>query len=281
MLNNQQQNEIPQKEMEQNSYQEPQKSIFEKLNEFISTCPLTIFTIILMNIIIMFLNFLCYSNQCFDCFIRTMIILFAWAPLGKKIENSVGSGRYICLTLLNSTIVFCIYNTIIYYRYYFSEILYNFAYFEMLLVALSNKDKHILILNKKISCKFIIIVLPILSLFIIYHHMYFIITYIYGWIYHKYLIEKLSFSDEKIKKLESSCILRRLIKCKRYVKLPEVNNLIDASIQINMNGINNNIEVQPQQVVINNNTNQNNNMTNNMSNNNEFITPGYLNINQV
>ena len=41
MLNNQQQNEIPQKEIEQNSYQEPQKSIFEKLNEFISTCPLT------------------------------------------------------------------------------------------------------------------------------------------------------------------------------------------------------------------------------------------------
>ena len=63
MLNNQQQNEIPQKEIEQNSYQEPQKSIFEKLNEFISTCPLTIFTIILMNIIIMFLNFLCYLTH--------------------------------------------------------------------------------------------------------------------------------------------------------------------------------------------------------------------------
>ena len=45
MLNNQQQNEIPQKEMEQNSYQEPQKSIYEKLNEFISTCPLTILSI--------------------------------------------------------------------------------------------------------------------------------------------------------------------------------------------------------------------------------------------
>ena len=44
-----------------------------------------------------------------------------------------------------------------------------------------------------------------------------------------------------------------------------------------MNGFNNNGQIQPQQVTIsNNNPNQNNNMTNN----NEFITPGFININQ-
>ena len=147
----------------------------------------------------------------------------------------------------------------------------------MLLVSLSNKDKHILFFNKKIPCKFIIYLLPIISVFIIYHHIYFILTYIYGWIYYKYLTERVNFTDEKIKKLESFCIFKLCMKSRRYVKLPEVNDLIDASIQINMNGFNNNVEVHPQQVVINNIPNQINNITNNT---NEFVTPGFININQ-
>jgi len=280
MLNNQQQIpqiQIPQKEIEQIPYQEPEKSKYEKLKEFISTCPFTISIILSINVIIIFFSLFCYGPW-FAFLIRNFIIFFAWAPLGKKIENSVGSGRYICLSLLNMNIVFLIYIFIFpVFRFYFSEIFYNFAYFEMLLVSLSNKDKHILFFNKKIPCKFIIYLLPIISVFIIYHHIYFILTYIYGWIYYKYLTERVNFTDEKIKKLESFCIFQLFVKSKRYVKLPEVNDLIDASIQINMNGFNNNVEVHPQQVVINNNPNQINNITNNT---NEFVTPGFININQ-
>lgn len=280
MLNNQQQIpqiQIPQKEIEQIPYQEPEKSKYEKLKEFISTCPFTISIILSINVIIIFFSLFCYGPW-FAFLIRNFIIFFAWAPLGKKIENSVGSGRYICLSLLNMNIVFLIYIFLFpVFRFYFSEIFYNFAYFEMLLVSLSNKDKHILFFNKKIPCKFIIYLLPIISVFIIYHHIYFILTYIYGWIYYKYLTERVNFTDEKIKKLESFCIFKLFVKSKRYVKLPEVNDLIDASIQINMNGFNNNVEVHPQQVVINNNPNQINNITNNT---NEFVTPGFININQ-
>ena len=279
MLNNQQQNpqiQIPLKEIEQITSQEPEKSNYEKIKEFMATCPFGVNILLSINEFILFCNLFFIGNGWIQLLLRIFITFFAWAPIGKKIENSIGSGRYICLSLFNSLIVLLLYSFML-PIFRFSEIIYNFAYFEMLLVALSNRDKHILVLNKKIPCKFIIYFLPILSCFIIYHHIYFIMTYIYGWIYHKYLNERLNISDEKIKKLESFCIFKLCMKSRRYVKLPEVNDLIDASIQINMNGFNNNGQIQPQQVTIsNNNPNQNNNMTNN----NEFITPGFININQ-
>ena len=279
MLNNQQQNpqiQIPLKEIEQITSQESEKSNYEKIKEFMATCPFGVNILLSINELILFCNLFFIGNGWIQLLLRIFITFFAWAPIGKKIENSVGSGRYICLSLFNSLIVLLLYSFML-PIFRFSEIFYNFAYFEMLLVALSNRDKHILVLNKKIPCKFIIYFLPILSCFIIYHHIYFIMTYIYGWIYHKYLNERLNISDEKIKKLESFCIFKLCMKSRRYVKLPEVNPLIDASIQINMNGFNNNVEVHPQQVVINNNPNQINNITNNT---NEFVTPGFININQ-
>ena len=104
MLNNQQQIpqiQIPQKEIEQIPSQEPEKSKYEQIKEFMASCPFTVHILVSINLLILFCNLFFIGNGWIQLLLRILITLFAWAPIGKKIENSVGSGRYICLSFFN------------------------------------------------------------------------------------------------------------------------------------------------------------------------------------
>ncbi len=234
--------------------QNEEESLITKLTNFKNSCPLIIKSIIIFNIINLFINLLFQIKGTFFLLIRTFFIFFFWAPLGKQIEITSGSGRYLLLFFINNIILLIPYFPIVNNLYFLSEINFNFTLFETLLVALSNKDKHIVVIKKKISFKFIIYVIPFISLILVYRIYGIIFTVAYSILYHKYLINKLYLNDEIIKKFENLFIIKLLMKNKSYIKIfDEYIPIIENNIQNNENIYDNNVvDIQNQQNVFEN-----------------------------
>ena len=253
-------NQIPINQNEEQSY-------MKQIKDFLNSTPLTVTVLIDLNIFFLFINLFISYTGLISVLLRSFFIFFFWSPLGKKVENSSGTGRYMLLLMINVLAFTIPYILIFNHFHVLSESIYNFALFETLLIALSNKDKHILVINKKIPCKFIIYGIPFISLFILHQTFGMVIAVIYALLYHKYFSNKIHFSDEYIiQSWENNCIFKLLMKNRRYVKLndqfiPIINN------NANVNPINYafNNPIQSQSINIQNNNYQyyNNNFNNN------------------
>jgi len=235
-----------------------EESIITKLTNFKNSCPLIIKSIIIFNIINLFINLLFHIKGFFFLIIRTFFIIFFWSPLGKQIEITSGSGRYLLLFFINNFIIFIPYIPLFNNFYFLSEINYNFALFETILVALSNKDKYIVVINNKIPFKFIIYVVPFISLILVYKTFAIIFTVGYSFLYHKYLINKLSLNDEIIKKFETLFFIKYIMKNKSYIKIfDEYIPIVENNIQENDNIYDNNFPNMKNQQIVFENINEN------------------------
>ena len=252
--------------------QNEEESFMTKLKNFKNSCPLIIKSIIIFNIINLFINLFLHLKGIFFLIIRTFFIFFFWAPLGKQIEFTSGSGRYLLLFLINNFIIMIPYFPIFNNLHLISEINFSFALFETLLVAFSNKDKHIVVINKKIPFKYIIYIGPFISFILVYRTYGIVFTVLYSFLYHKYLINKLYLSDEIIKKFENLNIIKILMNNRSYIKkFDEYIPIVENNIQDNENIYDNNVvNIQNQDTVfenINDNSiyyNQNNQFDNNI-----------------
>ena len=246
--------------------QNEEQSYMKQIKDFLNSTPLTVTVLIDLNIFFLFINLFISYTGLISVLLRSFFIFFFWSPLGKKVENSSGTGRYMLLLMINVLAFTIPYILIFNHFHVLSESIYNFALFETLLIALSNKDKHILVINKKIPCKFIIYGIPFISLFILHQTFGMVIAVIYALLYHKYFSTKIHFSDEYIiQSWENNCIFKLLMKNRRYVKLndqfiPIINN--NANVNPINYAFNNPIQSQPINIQ-NNNYQYYNNFNNN------------------
>ena len=246
--------------------QNEEQSYMKQIKDFLNSTPLTVTVLIDLNIFFLFINLFISYTGLISVLLRSFFIFFFWSPLGKKVENSSGTGRYMLLLMINVLAFTIPYILIFNHFHVLSESIYNFALFETLLIALSNKDKHILVINKKIPCKFIIYGIPFISLFILHQTFGMVIAVIYALLYHKYFSTKIHFSDEYIiQSWENNCIFKLLMKNRRYVKLndqfiPIIKN--NANVNPINYAFNNPIQSQPINIQ-NNNYQYYNNFNNN------------------
>ena len=225
-----------------------------------------------------------------------LFFYFVWLPIGKQIEETSGSMRYLIMFLINGTVI--VYGVVKYSMYfrilfgysdYFYHPLIYFVEFETILVALLNRTKSINFFWFSLSNKyspFVIVLYYIISNG--FNNGIFILIALYALIYEKFFMESLSISNEKIESIESNRIIKFIINhSKRYAKLPKPQSVV-ASINQPPQGtisiINSNIissQQQPQQM-----NNQNENMNSSINtvfdiNNMQYreeITNGWVNL---
>ena len=225
-----------------------------------------------------------------------LFFYFVWFPVGKQIEETSGTMRYLIMFFINGSVILIgvvkytsFFRRHFWYLDYFYHPFIYFVEFETILVALLNRTKSIKFfwfsLSNKYSPFVIILYYTISNGF---NNGLFILIALYALIYEKLFMESLSISNQNIESIESNRIIKFLINhCKRYAQLPKpqsviasINQLPQATITI----INSNIISSQQQQINNQNENMNSSINtvfdiNNMQYRQE-IANGWVNLKQ-
>jgi len=134
-----------------------------------------------------------------------LFALFVWTPMAIKIENITSTVRYGCLFLLNCSLL-----CVISFSFPLSlNRIWCFVLFETLLIVHSNKDKKIKFFGYKMGGRAVIILSIVYNLFFNWYYFYCLfITGLYTLVYQKYLINKFNISNEKVERIENTCIIK-------------------------------------------------------------------------
>ena len=175
---------------------------------------------------------------------QLLFALFVWCRMAMKIEKNTSTVKYGYLYLINLLIISICSFTLPLFR------IWNFILFETILIALNNKDKKMKFFCCRIPGKALIICSILYHLIINPFDIYsLIITVAYAFIYNKWLSQKLNISNEKVQRLENSCLIKTFKeKFETFITLedtqkkdkkqqPLVNHQQDINNSINMSFI--------------------------------------------
>jgi hypothetical protein len=125
--------------------------------------------------------------------------------MAMKIEKNTSTVKYGYLYLINLLILSLCTLTYPIVR------IWNFILFETILIALNNKDKKMKFFCCRIPGKAVIICSIIYHIIINpFEIISIIITVAYAFIYNKWLSQKLNISNEKVQRLENSCLIKKI-----------------------------------------------------------------------
>ncbi len=149
-----------------------------------------------------------------------LFALFVWLPMAAKIEKNTSTVRYGVLYLINCSIL-CVLTL----NFPLScNRIWCFVLFETLLIAFSNRNKKMKFFCCKLEGKVVIIITIIY--FLIFNWFFFIsvgVTFVYTFVYQKFLINKFGISNEKVERIENSCFFNWLKnKLATFITLKEV-----------------------------------------------------------
>lgn len=132
-----------------------------------------------------------------------LFALFVWCRMAMKIEKNTSTVKYGYLFLINLLMLSILTLTLPFFR------IWNFILFETILIVLNNTDKKMKFFCCRIPGK------AVLFFSIVYHMIInpfeiisVIITIAYAFIYNKWLSQKLNISNEKVQRLENSCLIK-------------------------------------------------------------------------
>lgn len=173
----------------------------------IKSVPFAVFLILVgigFNLIMSFIlaNYLPFGGGMFlwSSFGLLFFAFFVWLPTAKKIENSSSTVRYGLLYLINNSLL----NLITLSFPLMPTSLWKFVLFETLLISISNKNKTMKFFAWKVTGKTMINLVIFYNIVFNFHFFFsLIITIIYAFLYKKYIMKKLIFSNEKIERIES------------------------------------------------------------------------------
>ena len=149
-----------------------------------------------------------------------LFALFVWGPMAIKIEKNTSTVRYGLLYLINNAILsLCSLGCPLSFG-----TIWNFILFETLLIALSNKNKRMKFFCCKLSGNAVIassIVYSFIFNFVSFFSVLITIGYTYA--YKKWLINKLSISNEKVERFETFCPIKWLkSKLNTFISIKDV-----------------------------------------------------------
>ena len=171
--------------------------------------PLMVFLILMssLNAIVIWslIHFEIYYGSIFllASIFQFLFALFVWCRMAMKIEKNTSTVKYGYLYFINLLILSLCTLTYPIVR------ICNFILFETILIALNNKDKKMKFFCCRIPGKAVIICSIIYHLIINpFEIISIIITVAYAFIYNKWLSQKLNISNEKVQRLENSCLIK-------------------------------------------------------------------------
>jgi hypothetical protein len=172
--------------------------------------PLMVFLILMssLNAIVIWslIHFQIYFGSIFlfASIFQFLFALFVWCRMAMKIEKNTSTVKYGYLYLINLLILSLCTLTYPIVR------IWNFILFETILIALNNKDKKMKFFCCRIPGKAVIICSIIYHIIINpFEIISIIITVAYAFIYNKWLSQKLNISNEKVQRLENSCLIKK------------------------------------------------------------------------
>lgn len=213
--------------------------------------PLMVFLILMssLNVIVLWCIINAHIHYYSFLFLNASIFqflfaLFVWCRMAMKIEKNTSTVKYGYLYLINLLILSICSFTLPFFR------IWNFILFETILIALNNKEKKMKFFFFRIPGKALIICSLIYHLIINPFDIYsLIITVAYAFIYNKWLSQKLNISNEKVQRLENSCLIKTFKeKISTFISLedtqkkdkkqqPLVNHQQDINNSVNMSFI--------------------------------------------
>ena len=185
----------------------------EKFSKCVSgstNIPLMVFLILMssLNVIILwsiicihihFFKFLFFNASIF----QFLFALFVWSRMAIKIEKNTSTVKYGYLFLINLLILSIFTLTLPLFR------IWNFILFETILIALNNKEKKMRFFCCRITGKQVIFCSIIYHLIISPFDIFsLVVTIAYAFLYNKWLSQKLNISNEKVQRLENSCLIK-------------------------------------------------------------------------
>ena len=186
------------------------QKIYTTLSE-LKDIPFSVTIILVLNVIYLFGSLIFHSFGYFPIYdiLRSignianfLFVIFAWAPMARKIENCSSSARYFSLFLINSTIL----NVINLSLPLCISKLWCFVLFETILISFSNEEKKVKFFGFKVTGKkFVSIAITYAFIFNLDQFISVIFTTLYAYIYQKKLITKFSISNERVLKIENYC----------------------------------------------------------------------------
>ena len=175
---------------------------------------------------------------------QLLFALFVWCRMAMKIEKNTSTVKYGYLYLINLLILSVFSLTLPFFR------IWNFILFETILIALNNKEKKMKFFCFRIPGKYVIICSILYHLMINPLDIYSLtITVAYAFIYNKWLSQKINISNEKVQRLENSCLIKKFKeKIATFISLedtqkkdkkqqPLVNHQQDINNSVNMSFI--------------------------------------------
>ena len=173
--------------------------------------PLMVFLILMssLNAIVIWslIHFQIYFGSIFlfASIFQFLFALFVWCRMAMKIEKNTSTVKYGYLYLINLLILSLCTLTYPIVR------IWNFILFETILIALNNKDKKMKFFCCRIPGKAVIICSIIYHIIINpFEIISIIITVAYAFIYNKWLSQKLNISNEKVQRIENSCLIKKI-----------------------------------------------------------------------
>ena len=205
--------------------------------------PFTVFIILMTSFLFCILRFALlhtfFGEYFFIASLADLIFaLFVWSRMAIKIERNTSSVKYGYLFFVNLLIL-----SVFTLGLPISRI-WIFILFETILIALNNKEKKIKFFCCRISGYQVIIFSLIYHvIFNFFNVIGIVITFVYAIIYNKWLSQKLNISNERVERLENSCLFSSLKnKFQTFITLQEALNK-DKKQQPLVNDINNSVNM--------------------------------------